>query len=130
MTTTVANNCEVWRLHMKKALIAGGLLVLSAAIVPGAMAKGDKVLSCHVTGISLEGDRYEGHVISISTNALEAHCSHSGIPDHRPNGVISNALEECETDDVSSRCVVKYATGRSCSRGIDAEGPVNRLCGS
>ena len=113
---------------MNRILTASCLLALTLGSAPAVLAGGDKALACHITGISLEGDRYEGHVISVSTKALGAHCSHSGIPDHRPIGVINNALNDCDETDESSRCVIKYATGRACSRGTNAEGPVAQLC--
>jgi hypothetical protein len=115
---------------MKKVLIASGLLALTMGATPAVLAKGgaDKVFACHITGINFAGTHYEGHVIHVSTKAVAAHCSHDGIPDHHPIGVIKNAKLDCQTDDLSSRCVVKAATGQACSRRTGAVGPVDLLC--
>lgn len=113
---------------MKKILAASGLIALVFGFLPVALAGGDKVLACHITGMNLDGDRYQGHVISISPKALGAHCNHNrGVSDHHPQGVINNAIDAC-VGDSSDNCVTKNSIGKTCSRAMGNQGAIDNLC--
>ena len=121
---------------MRKTLAFTAALAAALAFSPatlakkgGESAKADKVFACKITGMNFEGTRYTGHVIHVSANSLGGHCDANPVPAHRPIGVINNAVADCG-DDETSRCVIKAATGQSCSRGVGAQGPVNQLCGT
>jgi hypothetical protein len=71
--------------------------------------KDPKVLVCHVTNVNDAGDRFVGHVISISPNALPAHCAHG---DHHPG--------DKEVGAYCSRSIDNFGDNVNC----DGENPV------